>query len=46
VDGGITLQNIKAVSDAGADIFVAGASVFKSGNYQRTIGEMKRILNT
>jgi ribulose-phosphate 3-epimerase len=45
VDGGITLQNIKAVSDAGADIFVAGASVFKSGDYQRTIGEMKRILN-
>jgi ribulose-phosphate 3-epimerase len=44
VDGGITLQNIKAVSDAGADIFVAGASVFKSGNYQRTIGEMKRLL--
>jgi ribulose-phosphate 3-epimerase len=45
VDGGITLQNIKAVSDAGADIFVAGASVFKSGDYQRTIGEMKRLLN-
>jgi len=45
VDGGITLQNIKSVSDAGADIFVAGASVFKSGDYQRTIGEMKRILN-
>jgi ribulose-phosphate 3-epimerase len=44
VDGGITLQNIKAVSDAGADIFVAGASVFKSGDYQRTIGEMKRVL--
>jgi ribulose-phosphate 3-epimerase len=45
VDGGITLQNIKAVSDAGADIFVAGASVFKSGDYQRTIGEMKHLLN-
>ena len=44
VDGGITLQNIKAVSDAGADIFVAGASVFKSGDYQRTIGDMKRLL--
>lgn len=45
VDGGITLQNIKAVSAAGADIFVAGASVFKSGDYQRTIGQMKRLLN-
>lgn len=44
VDGGITLQNIKAVSDAGADIFVAGASVFRSGDYRRTIREMKRIL--
>jgi len=45
VDGGITLQNIKAVSDAGADIFVAGASVFRSGDYRRTIAEMKRILD-
>lgn len=44
VDGGITLQNIRSVSDAGADIFVAGASVFKSGDYQQTIGSMKSIL--
>ncbi len=46
VDGGMTLQNIKSVSEAGADIFVAGASVFKSGDYQQTIGQMKSILGT
>jgi ribulose-phosphate 3-epimerase len=44
VDGGITLQNIGAASDAGADIFVAGSSVFRGGDYLRTIGEMKRLL--
>ncbi len=44
VDGGITVQNIGAVSEAGADIFVAGASVFTSGDYAATIGMMKDIL--
>jgi ribulose-phosphate 3-epimerase len=45
VDGGVTLQNIGAVLEAGADIFVAGSSVFSSRDYAGTIGEMKRILN-
>jgi ribulose-phosphate 3-epimerase len=44
VDGGITVRNIGAVSEAGADIFVAGASVFTSGDYAATIGMMKDIL--
>lgn len=29
VDGGITLQNIREVIDAGANVFVAGSSVFR-----------------
>ena len=41
VDGGITLGNISKVSDAGADVFVAGAAVFGSGDYTKTIGAMK-----
>lgn len=45
VDGGVTLQNLRSISEAGADIFVAGSSVFRSGDYGRTIGEMKKILN-
>jgi ribulose-phosphate 3-epimerase len=44
VDGGVTLHNIKSIAEAGADIIVAGASVFGSGNYKQTIGSMKAIL--
>ncbi|HOD36976.1 MAG TPA: ribulose-phosphate 3-epimerase [Syntrophales bacterium] len=43
VDGGITLENIRAVREAGADIVVAGASVFGSGDYGKTIGDMKAL---
>ena len=44
VDGGVTLQNIRAIADAGADILVAGSSVFGSANYAETIGAMKSLL--
>jgi len=44
VDGGITLQNIEAVKEAGADIFVAGSSIFLSGDYGQTIKKMRAIL--
>jgi ribulose-phosphate 3-epimerase len=44
VDGGVTLKNIRAIADAGADIFVAGASVFGSGHYAETIQAMKALL--
>jgi len=44
VDGGITLQNIGAVKEAGADIFVAGSSIFLSEDYGQTIKEMRAIL--
>jgi len=46
VDGGVTLDNIKSIAEAGADIIIAGASVFGSGNYKQTIGSMKAILET
>jgi len=45
VDGGVTLDNIKRIADAGADIFVAGTAVFGSGDYNQTIGKMKKIIN-
>jgi ribulose-phosphate 3-epimerase len=45
VDGGVTLENIATISEAGADILVAGSSIFRSRDYGRTIGEMKNILD-
>ncbi|MEA3487066.1 MAG: ribulose-phosphate 3-epimerase [Thermodesulfobacteriota bacterium] len=44
VDGGITLQNIGDVEEAGVDIFVAGSSIFLSGDYGQTIKKMRAIL--
>ncbi|MBW2598834.1 MAG: ribulose-phosphate 3-epimerase [Deltaproteobacteria bacterium] len=44
VDGGITLQNIEVVKEAGVDVFVAGSSIFLSENYGQTIKEMRTIL--
>jgi len=45
VDGGIKVENIKRVSDAGADVFVAGSAVFNSSDYKKTIADMKKELS-
>jgi ribulose-phosphate 3-epimerase len=45
VDGGISSQNIRAIKEAGADIFVAGSSIFKSKDYRQAIEEMTKILD-
>lgn len=45
VDGGVNLHNIKEISEAGADTFVAGSAIFNSGtSYQDIIGKMKAQL--
>jgi ribulose-phosphate 3-epimerase len=44
VDGGVTLDNIKAIVSAGADIIVAGASIFGNGDYSKTIGAMRDMI--
>lgn len=44
VDGGIVLDNIKEVSDAGADIFVSGSGILNTPDYEKTILEMKKII--
>ncbi len=41
VDGGITLQNAKEIVAAGADVLVAGNTVFKSVNPTETIAALK-----
>lgn len=45
VDGGVKRENIQRISEAGADIFVAGSSIFKSGDYGHAIREMRDILD-
>lgn len=42
IDGGIGLDNIEQISQAGADTFVAGSAVYNSDNYAETI---KNLLN-
>ena len=44
VDGGIVLENIKEVSDLGADIFVSGSGILNTPDYGKTISEMKKII--
>jgi len=44
VDGGVNLQNIKSLAQAGAEVFVAGNSIFGSSNYSDTIAAMKAII--
>ena len=43
VDGGISLENAPAIIKAGADILVAGSSIFKSENPTETIKKMKEL---
>ena len=44
VDGGIKADNIRRVSDAGADTFVAGSAIFGKPDYQAVIQDMRRAL--
>jgi ribulose-phosphate 3-epimerase len=44
VDGGIKVDNIRSVADAGADTFVAGSAIFGQRDYRAVIGEMRARL--
>ena len=46
VDGGIGIENIRAVKEAGANMFVAGSAIFNSGNYENAIKKMKQEIST
>jgi ribulose-phosphate 3-epimerase len=43
IDGGVTLQNAGKLVAAGADVLVAGNTVFKSDNPQHTITKLKQL---
>jgi len=45
VDGGINLDNISKVINAGAEIIVVGQIVFKSANPEMAIKKIKNIIN-
>ena len=42
IDGGVTTSNIKEITEAGADTFVAGSAIFGSSDYESTISQMKQ----
>lgn len=48
IDGGVTVDNIKEIADAGADMFVAGSAIFKNPrtkeSYEETINKMREEL--
>jgi len=44
VDGGVKIDNIREVAEAGADTFVAGSAIFSTDNYKTTIDAMRAEL--
>jgi ribulose-phosphate 3-epimerase len=43
IDGGVTLANAKEIVDAGADVLVAGNTVFKAKDPKGTISKLKHL---
>jgi ribulose-phosphate 3-epimerase len=43
IDGGVTLENAKSIVHAGADVLVAGSTVFKSPDPKEIIRQLKNI---
>ncbi|MFH4964902.1 ribulose-phosphate 3-epimerase [Gaetbulibacter sp. M235] len=46
VDGGVSNSNAKKLTDAGADVLVAGSFVFKSAKPLETIKNLKEVANS
>lgn len=45
VDGGVSIENINEISEAGCDIFVAGSSIFGTEDISKTVKIMDAIVN-
>lgn len=41
VDGGVKVENIAAIAQAGADAFVAGSAIFGASDYAQVIAQMR-----
>lgn len=46
VDGGVNVNNIKKLANAGCQEFVAGSAIFNSDSYKNTINQMREQLQT
>ena len=46
VDGGVGIENIAEIANAGADTLVAGSAIFGSNSYAETIAAMRDALKT
>ncbi len=44
IDGGVKVDNIREIAEAGADTFVAGSAIFNSDDYKATITSMREQL--
>ncbi len=44
IDGGVKIDNIRAIAEAGADTFVAGSAIFNTPDYKATIDAMRAEL--
>ena len=44
IDGGVKVDNIREIADAGADTFVAGSAIFGAKDYNKVIADMRREL--
>ena len=44
IDGGVNLNNVTTVIDAGADILVAGSSVFGAKDIEKRVKEFKKLI--
>ena len=44
VDGGVKIDNIKEIAQAGADMFVAGSAIFNAPDYKQVVDKMRAEL--
>ena len=44
IDGGVKVDNIRSIAEAGADMFVAGSAIFNAPDYQHVISQMREEL--
>jgi ribulose-phosphate 3-epimerase len=44
IDGGVKVDNIRAIAEAGADMFVAGSAIFNQPDYKVVIDAMREQL--
>ena len=44
IDGGVKVDNIRSIAEAGADMFVAGSAIFGQSDYRQVISDMRNQL--